>query len=131
MNKQGFSAVEVMATLIIAAILLFAGYQLFGVVYDQQLNGRIRYQASNIAYAYLRKKANNLSIEGCNPSKPIKTNEVPDSDTKLPNIEIKSIVSAPYGCNERIRRIEIQVFYKIGSSKQVETQVLYVDKTSR
>lgn len=130
MNKTGFSAVEVMATLIIAAIFLFAGYQLFATVYDQQLASRLRSEASHIAYAHLREKSANLSVNVCSASGPVEADEALDGNDTLPGIAIKSIVSAPYGCAEKLRRIEIQVKYLIGSSEQIEKQVIYVDKTT-
>lgn len=130
MIKKGFTAVEVMSTLIIAALFLFTGYHLFGAIYNHQLASRMRAEASNIAYAHLRQKSNTLSVSVC-ASGAVQTVETPGENDDLPGIQILSIVSAPYGCSEKLRRIEIQVSYKIGSTTQTERQAIYVDKTTR
>ncbi len=126
--KRGFTAVEVMIALIIASIFLFAGYQLFYIVYQSQLFARTRAEAANIAYAHLRERANEQYFCGkTNP--PSRKEHTPHSNENLPNLKIVSVVTCPYGNAEKLIKVEVTVEYTINGSSQKEVQTIYVDKT--
>lgn len=50
----GFTAVELLITLFVAAVFLIAGYQLFSVIIQQSGDARNEAKVSGIAYTYLR-----------------------------------------------------------------------------
>ena len=56
-HQEGFTAVELLVTLFIAAAFLIAGYQLFSVVVRDGGATRAEAKAANVAYDYLRKYA--------------------------------------------------------------------------
>lgn len=59
MNKQqGFSAIELLITLFIGALFLFAGYQLYSYVTRSGFEASRQSVASSIAYTYLRQNEN-------------------------------------------------------------------------
>lgn len=53
--QAGFTAIELLVTLFIAAAFLIAGYQLFSVVVRDGGQTRAEAKASNVAYDYLRR----------------------------------------------------------------------------
>lgn len=87
MNKQqGFSAIELLITLFIGALFLFAGYQLYSYVTRSGFEAARQSAASSIAYTYLRQNENtppstctvsNLnSVMGCTSTYPFPANYV-------------------------------------------------------
>lgn len=135
MTKSGFTAVEVMISLGIASLFLISGYQLFAILSKSHLHTRSRSIAANIAQVHLRKRGNSFSmndlaaIPHCSPHSLITRVETPDPDQNLNGLMIISRVSAPYGCSEKLIKVEIEVQYLVNGIKQIETQALYVDKT--
>lgn len=56
-SESGFTAVELLITLFVAAAFLIAGYQLFNVVIKDGGQARAESTAGNVAYDYLRRYA--------------------------------------------------------------------------
>ncbi len=54
-KEEGFTAVELLVTLFVAAAFLIAGYQLFSLVIRDGGQTRSESRAGNIAYDYLRR----------------------------------------------------------------------------
>jgi len=54
-KHQGFSAVELLITLFIAATFLVAGFQLYSTIIKDSGSIRLTVRASNVAYNYLQK----------------------------------------------------------------------------
>lgn len=129
-NKAGFTAVEVMIALIIAGVFLITGHQLFMSVSGSQLFSRVRAEASNIAYAHLRHKANTVDFGECPATShaTIIKRETPFENEKLPGLEIFSHISAPYGCSERLLKIEVEVRYMVNGVYNIERQAIFADK---
>lgn len=70
-HEQGFTAIELLVTLIIAAVFLFAGYQLFTQVVREGANANTTARLSNAAYAKLRAETALLDTNyptGCDSS---------------------------------------------------------------
>lgn len=127
MNKPGFTAVEMLIAIIVGSLILMGAYQLFSVVYQSHAAMRLRSQASNIAYAHLRQISNSLSMSDCRNTTINKTHS-PASNEDLPNIKINSALSAPYGCNVNVLKIEVTVDYTFNGQPQSEKQAIYVNK---
>ena len=67
---KGFTAVEILVTVFVAALLLMSGYQLHSVIIRQSADTRTMSQASNIGYEILRKQSYSAVINPCsNPQK--------------------------------------------------------------
>lgn len=54
-TSGGFSTVELLITLIVAAMFLLSGYTLYSTIAVRSADSRHRAQADNIAYDYLRR----------------------------------------------------------------------------
>lgn len=58
MNRaRGFTAVELLITMIIGSLLLVTAYQLYTFVLNDNADTRMRATASNLAYRFMREKS--------------------------------------------------------------------------
>ena len=126
MKKAGFSTVELLVTLFVAAAFLLSGYQLYAMIIKDGGETRAQAKASNTAYDYLQQyKSNSTYIK-----KPcqdlVQPADVTPTITGLSNLVIKVAVSCPYGkaaTDPAVTKILVTVNY--GTSKSV-TQATYV-----
>lgn len=123
MKQAGFSAVELLITLFIAAIFLLAGYQLWGYVQRAGAEADQLAKASNIAYDYLRREANK-SVTTCASSTPINNVAVPAAERgDLPaNTTITVVISCPPNVNN-MKKVESTVRY--GSEPKKVVHAIY------
>jgi Tfp pilus assembly protein PilE len=69
-KQSGFTAVELLITLFVAAAFLIASYQLFNLVVKDGGSIRAQSRAANIAYDYLRQYADSSTTIPCTTSTP-------------------------------------------------------------
>ena len=122
-NNRGFSAVELLISLFIAAAFIMTGYQLFVVVMKDGDDARLRSRASNIAYESLRKYAANAT----NPCT-VRPNVTPTAPTDLPAASVAVTFTCPYGTTSSTTRVQAVVSYGSETPKQTVTEVMYVTK---
>ena len=67
MKYPGFTAIELLITLFIAAMALAAGYQLYSTVLAQDAQTRLETEAGSVAYAYVKRYSGNVTAP-CTPS---------------------------------------------------------------
>lgn len=127
MVKNGLTTVEVLISLTIMSIFIFAGFQLYGTVLAGNLESQSRSKAANIAYSHLRKITNSINLAECKEEIIVKDIE-PKADENLPNIKIQAKLSAPHTCINRLMRVEVTVDYAIRGSARREVQAVYVQK---
>lgn len=115
-TEAGFSAVELLITLFIAAAFLATGYQLYTIIIEDGGDARTQAKASNIAYDFLRKYTPNVS-KPCVASNPSAT--IP-SGSGLPSPSSASInIDCPSGLGTTsVSRLKVTIAY--GSSPQKE-----------
>lgn len=122
-NEQGFSAIELLISLFIAAAFIFTGYQLFSVVIQDGNTARLRSRASNIAYENLQKYAPNTTTP-CT----VLSSVTPTPPTDLPAATVTVSFSCPYGTTSDTSRVQAVVSYGSETPKQEVVEVLYVTK---
>lgn len=107
--SSGFSAVELLITLFIAAAFVATGYQLYSVVIQNSENAREQASASNIAYNALRQYA----PQATNPCTVVTPTPAPSMPTgnNLPNPSITVTISCPYGLASGVSKITATVNY--------------------
>jgi hypothetical protein len=91
-KQSGFTAVELLITLFVAAAFLIAGYQLFNVVIRDGGQARAESTAGNVAYDYLRRYAP-IATSPCNPTTALSNS--PISVEGLSKATITITVSCP------------------------------------
>lgn len=121
-HSAGFSAVELLITLFIAAAFVATGYQLYSVVIQNGENAREQAQASNIAYNALRQYAPQAT-NPCSAVTPSPTPSIP-SGSNLPNPTISVTISCPYGTSVGLAKVTATVNY--GNPQVGVTHALFV-----
>ncbi len=131
MYKKAFTAVEVMISLLVAALLIITGYGLYSYVYNETSIARNRAVASNIAEAHLKKRIAISDTTDCVTGDNW-TDEAPFDGEKLKGLLIKTKVECPYPADNTavssLIKVTSVVTYKVNNVDQVETQVLYAEK---
>lgn len=56
-HKAGFTAVELLVTMIIGSLMLLTAYQLYTFVLNDSADARMRATASNLAYRFMRERS--------------------------------------------------------------------------
>lgn len=120
----GFSTVELLISLFVAAAFIATAFQLFSVVVNDSNAARLRSRASNIAYENLRLYSATATTGGvCAPSPSTIT---PSAPSDLPLAIITVSFSCPYGNNSKTSRIKVTVNYN--ASEDVVEEALDVTR---
>lgn len=108
-HQSGFTAVELLITLFVAAAFLIAAYQLFNVVIKDGGQARAESRAANVAYDYLRR----YSPFATNPcSNAVVVSNEPITIDGLSNALIRVTMSCPPGYVTRaISKVEVSITY--------------------
>lgn len=108
-NRQsGFTAVELLITLFVAAAFLIAAYQLFNVVIRDGGLARGETRAGNVAYDYLRRYAG-VTTNPCTASTPLSNYGINVSG--LTNTAVTVAVTCPYSATTTMSKIEATITY--------------------
>lgn len=123
-SEQGFSAVELLITLFVAAAFLATGYQLYYTLIETTGQSRLRAIANNIAYDKLRF----YSSQATNPCTS-KTNStlaptIP-ANSGLGSPTITVTITCPYGTTRSVSRVYVQIGYGPASSREYTQHVIY------
>lgn len=107
-SQSGFTAIELLVTLFVAAAFLIAGYQLFSVVVRDGGQTRAESKAGNVAYDYLRR----YTPSATNPC----TTVTPESNTPitvdgLVDARITVTISCAKSSSTTLSRIEAIITY--------------------
>ena len=94
-KQSGFSAVELLITLFIAAAFLISGYQLYAVVIKDGGEARMQAKATNVATDYLQQ----YKLTAQNPCATASSTPLVNSNaiSGLSNVTITETISCPYG----------------------------------
>jgi len=108
-KQSGFTAVELLITLFVAAAFLIAAYQLFNLVIKDGGNTRAESRASNIAYDYMRQYAASSTTIPCTPSIPLSS--APVSVDGLSDATITVTVTCPPSAISSLSKVEVALSY--------------------
>jgi hypothetical protein len=121
-NDEGFSTIELLIALFIAAAFITTGFQLFTVVIEDGRDARLRSRASNVAHENLRKYSGDVTTV-CSTRPATAT---PAAPSDLPQASITVSFTCPYGTTAKTTRIEVVVTY--GTPQQTVRENLDVSK---
>lgn len=122
-KQSGFTAVELLITLFVAAIFLIAGYQLYAVIIKDGGSTRAQSQANNVNYDYLQRYAGTATTP-CTTQTPL-TNAfitVPN----LSNVKVTVAISCPYPSTPAVSKVQVTVQYN--NPQQAITNALFVSQ---
>lgn len=120
-NEKGFSAVELLITLIIGSLFVIMGFQLYAVTITNGAEARQEAQASNLAYSKLRQLSiNGTGVAVC-PSSPNVTTANVDNNKAVQT----TTISCPYPTDfPKIRLAVVSVKYNV--SQMEASHAIYV-----
>jgi prepilin-type N-terminal cleavage/methylation domain-containing protein len=107
-QQSGFTAIELLITLFVAAAFLIAGYQLFNVVVKDGGQSRAESRAGNVAYDYMRR----YSPSATNPctSQTLLSNSSLSIDG-LSNARMTVVISCPDYSTTSLSKIDVTITY--------------------
>jgi prepilin-type N-terminal cleavage/methylation domain-containing protein len=120
-RKSGFSTVELLVTLIIAAIFLVAGYQLHTITIKDSGETRAKVNASNVAYDYLQRYKSTVT-NPCAAQTPL--SDQPITVLNLSHVTITVAITCPYSSANSISKITTTVKYNV--PQRVITNATYI-----
>lgn len=123
-SQRGFTAVELLVTLFVAAAFLVGGYQLFNVVIKDGGETRSESRAANIAYDYLRRYSDSAT-NPCVGSAPL--NNAPINVAQLTDVTVTVTVTCPQTDAETLSKVEAAITY--GKPASTVRYATYVDKS--
>jgi prepilin-type N-terminal cleavage/methylation domain-containing protein len=124
-KKSGFSAVELLVTLFIAAMFLVAGYQLYSLVIGDGGKTRSHAKASNVVYDYLKRYESFVS-NPCIASTPVNNDNI--TVENLENVTMMVAITCPYPANTSISKVTATINYNDG---EVLTEANYVNSKNQ
>jgi len=123
--QDGFTAVELLITLFVAAAFLIAGYQLFNAVLKDGGATRAESRAGNIAYDYLRRYSNSAT-NPCTTQSPLINQPVTVSD--ISDVSISIAITCPQPDETpTLSKVEATIAY--GNPSESLKFATYVDKS--
>lgn len=119
--SNGFSAVELLITLIIASVFLISGYQLYSLIVKDGGEARTQSVASNIASDYLQRYKSSAQ-NPCAAQTPV--NNQPITNSNLSNATMTVAISCPYSSQTSVNKLTVTILY--GSPQQTLINSTYV-----
>lgn len=124
-TQSGFSAVELMVTLFVAVVFLAAGHQMYNAIVQDSGETRQRARASNIAYDYLHRYADNIPAV-CATATPVNNTAVTPDPEGLTNVRVTVAYSCPQSTLANLTRVQVKVSY--GSESQEVVHAMYTSQ---
>lgn len=121
-TQSGFTAAELLITLIIAAVFVLAGYQLYSIVINDGAEAQYQAVASNEAYNQLRQLSETPSREPCGASTQQSFTKSIPGLPGTPRIDIST--NCPYGAGG-VARITTKVTYAYNGSDQEVSHAIF------
>lgn len=108
-TQAGFTAVELLVTLFVAAAFLIASYQLFNLIIKDGGATRSESRAANVAYDYLRQYSASSTTIPCTASSPLTDSSL--SVDGLTDVKVGVTVSCLNNAISSLSKVEVTVTY--------------------
>jgi prepilin-type N-terminal cleavage/methylation domain-containing protein len=122
-KQSGFTVIELLITLFVAAAFLVAGFQLYNAIIKDGGQTRSESRATNVAYDYLRR----YSVSATNPCTvltPLTNSSL--TVTGLSAVTVTVAISCPYAATTNVSKIDVSVIYN--SPQQTVKYSTYVKR---
>lgn len=107
-KQSGFTTIELLITLFVAAAFLVSGYQLYNLIIKDSGQTRATSRASSIAYDYMRRYSTSATSP-CTVSTPLSNSSI--SVGGLTNVLITVAISCPYSATTSISKVDVLIKY--------------------
>lgn len=124
-SNAGFTAVELLVTLFVAAAFLIAGYQLFNVVIKDGGEARAQSRVSNVAYQYVRQYAD-AATNPCSTVNPL-TNH-PITVESVVDTTVTVVISCAQPDAPTLSKISVTINY--GRPQKSLNYTTYTDRST-
>ena len=124
-NRSGFTAIELLVTLFVAALALATGYQLYAAVINQDSKTRLEAEAGLIAHSEI-KKYNSSATAPCAPQTITSDSTVTISETSAGSVtgKLTVLLDCPNTTLPNLSRITVTITY--GSPMQTVRHASYI-----
>lgn len=126
-TAAGFTAVELLVTLFVAAAFIIAGYQLFNVVIKDGGDTRAQATAANTAYNYLRRYSD-MATNPCSASAPVANESI--TVDGLTDVFVTVVIECAQGDTPSLSKVTVTISYNNDLPKKSLTYSTYVDKST-
>lgn len=123
-NQTGFTAVELLITLFVAAAFLATAYQLYSVIIQDGSDARFQAKASNIAYDNLREYSPKATKPCTTINNPTPTATIPANSLPSPSTIAVSITCPSGVGSTSVSRVQVTITY--GSPTQEVAHAIFV-----
>jgi len=120
-QHPGFSTVELLITLFIAAAFLMSGYQLYSLIMKEGGEARAQAKASNVAYDYLQRYKTSAT-NPCTEQTPVNAETI--NVDGLSDAVVTVAISCPYSASLSVSKIQVTVQY--GNPQKTVINATYV-----
>lgn len=124
LHQKGFTAVELLVTIFVAALFLAAGYQLYNVTLKSSAEGRDQADASLVASNYLNAHRNAVT-NPCTTSTPLSNTPISAANLARPTVTV--IISCPIASAGSVSKIETTVSYGRPDNRKTVKRTLFVN----
>ena len=126
-NQAGFSAVELLITIFIAAAFVGAGYQLYIAIIRDGSDARNQATASNLAYEYMRQYSPQAT-NPCTTITPLPAPTIPTGAqyTALGPASVTASITCPYASPSGTSLVTVIVTYGSTNPQKEVKHALYV-----
>lgn len=119
--RNGFTAVELLISIVVASVLLGGGFQLYNTAIKSSGSARMRYKANNVAYEFLRQYENTTKTPCISSSA---SPEIGSQMDQLPGGEVSITITCPMSSQPDISLVNVTVSYQDSGEKSVKRSLL-------
>lgn len=119
--QSGFTVVELLISLFIAAAFLLSGYQLYNAAIKDSGDARTQARANNVAYEYLQRYKTSAT-DPCQPTTPLNNSAITVNGLSQSTVTVS--VTCPYAATTSISKVSVSVSY--GAPTQTVNVATYV-----
>jgi len=122
-KQSGFTAIELLITLFVAAAFLVSGFQLYNLIVKDSGQTRADARAGNVAYDYLRRYSASAT-NPCASTTPVNNSAI--SVTGLSAVTVTVAITCPYAATTSVSKIDVLV--RFNNPQQTVEYGTYVKK---
>lgn len=126
LKQGGFTTVELLITLFVAAAFLAAGFQLYNIIIQDSGDTRAESRASNVAYRVMRTYSDSAT-NPCSATTPLSNS--PSEEDGLSDVLITVNITCPYTGSGTSSLSRVEVILRYNNPQKTIRHVTYVDKS--